>query len=186
MTINRYGTVSFILFSLAASIAAAGNAKGNDCEASSTAILALGIGSRGLLLKHKRYSAMKKSSLKAQAVKRTHWMYVSLRLRIISSKTYLLVVKFHDTTPARRDILMALTLPAHCQSCIHMHVMACKIECDQSLEDHCVPRHSERKEDEQARCRTAVGYHVQHCTEASRLFECPCCEAVQRIEETAD
>lgn len=80
--VRIHGTVESILFALAISMAAAEKGEGNSrlgCGCAGVVLFVISplAGSRaGVisgLLKHKRYSAMKKSSLRAQHVKSTHW-----------------------------------------------------------------------------------------------------------------
>lgn len=129
---------------------------------------------------------MKKSSLKAQREKRTHYDECQWALLCCWGKdAHLFIVKIHDATSTGRDILVALSLASHRQCRIHMHVMAGKIQRYESLEDDCQSGHSQCKKHKQARCGASISNHVQDSTKASRLSECSGCEAVKGIQEAA-
>lgn len=81
---------------------------------------------------------------------------------------------------------MALTLAAHNQSRIHVHVVAGKVQANQALEDHRVGGLRSGEEDQQTGGSAAVSDHVQHGTKASGLLEFARSHAVQSIEEAAD
>ena len=81
---------------------------------------------------------------------------------------------------------MALALAAHDKGRIHVHVVAGKVQADQTLEDHGVGRLRGGEEDQQASGRAAVSDHVQHGTKASGLLELARGHAIQSIEKTAD
>ena len=95
------------------------------------------------------------------------------------------VVEIHDAV-LLRDILVALALAAHDQSRIHVHVVAGKVQADQTLEDHGVGGLCSGEEDQQASGRAAVSDHVQHGTKASGLLELARSHAIESIEKTAD
>ena len=101
--------------------------------------------------------------------------------------TYLIaIVQVHDTTPLRVDRLVALSLPTHDQSRVHVHVMTGQIQRNQALENHAVCRFGGRQEDEQTSGRTSIGDHVEHCTEPRALLEFACRDSIQSIQETRD
>ena len=55
---------------------------------------------------------------------------------------------------------MALALAAHDQRGVHVHVVACKVQADQELEDHGEGGFCGGEEDKQAGGSAAVGDHV--------------------------
>jgi len=100
--------------------------------------------------------------------------------------TYLVgVVQVHNTVLCRH-VLVALALAAHDQRGVHVHVVASKVQADQTLEDHRVRRLRSRKEDEQASSSAAISDHVENGAEARGLLELARGHAVQRIEQAAD
>jgi hypothetical protein len=133
---------------------------------------------------------MKKSSLRAQQTKRTHWCSLSdlnsPKERHSLIATYLVgVVKMHDAVLGRY-VLVALALSAHDQSSVHVHVVASKVQADQTLEDHRVCGLRSGEEDQQASSRAAIGDHIQNGTEPRRLLELARSHAIQSIEEATD
>ena len=73
---------------------------------------------------------MKKSSFRAQTMKRTFWV-VHVSFYTFSSMCYtnfIGVVKMQQPTPALIHLLMALPRTSHCQCGIHVHVVACQIQ----------------------------------------------------------
>ena len=44
------------------------------------------------------------------------------------------IVQMQDLASALIDLLVTLPRSSHCQSCIHMHVMARQVQTDESLE----------------------------------------------------
>lgn len=89
---------------------------------------------------------MKKSSLRAQKMKRTFCgedNIVSIKL-FLSRRSPLQdflgihligIVKIQDLAATRIDLLMALLTTTHSQSRVHVHVMTSHIQGDQHLED---------------------------------------------------
>jgi len=55
---------------------------------------------------------------------------------------------------------VALALAAHDQRGVHVHVVACKVQADQELEDHGEGGFRGGEEDQQAGGSAAVGDHV--------------------------
>ena len=103
------------------------------------------------------------------------------------SSSYLVgVVKVHDPASRSTDILVALILPSHAECGVHVHVMAGKVQADQTLEDHTVSWFGRREEDKETGGRAAVRHHVKHGAKTSRLPELARCDPVQRIEEAGD
>lgn len=81
---------------------------------------------------------------------------------------------------------MALALATHDQGRIHVHIVAGKVQADQTLENHGVGGLRSGQEDQQASGRAAVGDHVQDGTKASGLLELACGHAIQSIEKAAN
>lgn len=92
----------------------------------------------------------------------------------------------HKAITRCAHILVALALPAHRQSRVHVQVVRGKIQTYEELEDHAPARFRRREEDKQARGRAPVGYHVQYCAEAGGLAEIARGPAIESVEETAD
>lgn len=131
---------------------------------------------------------MKKSSLRAQKVKRTFCLRriesvdVYQGVKEVGREAYIIrVVHLQHPTPALIDLLMALSAPAHAQRRVHVHIMARQIQADQALEDDAPPGECRSQEHKQACCSAPVRHHVQDCTELGGLFKAPCCKSVQRI-----
>lgn len=66
---------------------------------------------------------------------------------------------------------------------VHVHVVACKVDGDEALEDDGPAREGRRQEDQQARRGAAVRDHVEDGTEAGRLLEDAGSIAVECVEE---
>lgn len=66
---------------------------------------------------------------------------------------------------------MAVVGAAHGQGCVHVDVVAGKVERDQALEQNGPAGEGRRQKDEQAGGGAAVGHHVQHGAEARRLLK---------------
>jgi len=81
---------------------------------------------------------------------------------------------------------VALALATHDQGRIHVHVVASKVQADETLKDHRVGGLRSGEEDQQASGRAAVSDHVQHGTKASGLLELARSHTIKRIEEAAD
>lgn len=81
---------------------------------------------------------------------------------------------------------MALTLAAHDQGGVHVHVVTCKVQADQELEDHREGGFRSGEEDQQAGGSAAIGDHVQNGAEAGGLLELARCHAIEGIEQAAD
>jgi hypothetical protein len=149
---------------------------------------------------------MKKSSLRAQKVKRTFCSGVSMlrvgKMRLKArprlgprplclsacmyrggSATYVVrVIHLQHPTPTLIHLLMALPTPAHTQRSIHVHIMARQIQANQALENDTPSREGARKEDKQASRRAAIRHHIEDSAEFGRLLEVTGSEAVERVE----
>ena len=78
---------------------------------------------------------MKKSSFRAQAMKRTAWdgtlVCCCLTEVVNVDMMYLVrVIQVHDPRSARADVLVTLALPTHIQRSVHVHVVACEVQAD--------------------------------------------------------
>lgn len=133
---------------------------------------------------------MKKSSLPAQAVKRTHWEGRAVSEASTTERhkdtTHLFVVEIQYPTPPRIHLLMAAASAAHGQRGVHVHVVTSKIQADQALEQDCPGGFRDGEEDEQTGRRTAVRHHVQHGAEARGLLEVAGGVAIEGVEQAAD
>lgn len=81
---------------------------------------------------------------------------------------------------------MAHPRPAHRQRRIHMHVMACEIQTNKTLEDDAPAGERGGEEDEQAGGRAAVCDHVEDGAEAGGLVVVARCDAVEGVEQAGD
>lgn len=89
-----------------------------------------------------------------------------------------IVVLIQDPAPARIDLLVTLTRPAHAEGSIHVHVMAGHIQGNQTLKDNRPARPRRTQEHQQARSCTAVCHHIQNRAEGGGLVEVACCISV--------
>lgn len=78
---------------------------------------------------------------------------------------------------------MALARTSHRQRCVHVDVVACKVERDKALEHNGPAGKRRGQEHQHARRRATVRHHVEDGAEARRLLKEPRQVAVQRIEE---
>jgi len=67
-----------------------------------------------------------------------------------------------------------------------VHVVACEIETDQTLEYDGPPWPSGGEKDKEASCCAAVGYHVQDGAKCSGLVVVPRCVAVEGVEDAGN
>lgn len=112
---------------------------------------------------------------------------VSFLLVTIKVKTYLVgVVQVHDPTPLGVHILVALSLTTHDKSCVHVHVVTCQIQRDQTLEDNAVSRLCSRQENEQAGGRASIGDHIQYSPKASALLKFASRDPIEGIEQAGN
>lgn len=81
---------------------------------------------------------------------------------------------------------MALALAAHGQRGVHVHVVACKVQADQQLEDHRECGFRSGEEDQQAGGSAAIGDHVQNGSETGGLLELARRHAIKSVEQAAD
>lgn len=88
------------------------------------------------------------------------------------------VVQLQKHTPSCVDFLVTLLRPAHAQCCVHMHVMACKVQTDEALEDETPSWESRGEEYKQAGSCAAIGDHVQYGTKAGRFLKMSRCRAI--------
>lgn len=93
------------------------------------------------------------------------------------------IVQVHDPTSLCIHIFVALGLAAHHKCCVHVHIMACKIQGNQTLENDAVCRLCCRKEHEQARSRASIGDHVQYSSKACALLEFARRDAIEGIKQ---
>lgn len=96
------------------------------------------------------------------------------------------IIQVHHPTPARRNILMALPLPAHGQRRIHVDIVTGEIQTDQCLEDDGVGGFGAGEKDQEAGGGAAVGDHVEDGAELGGLAEFAGGEAVEGVEEAGD
>ena len=137
--------------------------------------------------KDRRYSAMKKSSLRAQKRKST-----VCPIPILASPTpsgcgpthLICIIQMQHPTPTSLHLLM--TLPPSRQTCIHMHIMACEVQTDEALEHNAPPWERARQEHEQAGGRASVCHHVQHGAEGGGLIVFPRGEPVGSVEDAGE
>lgn len=97
-----------------------------------------------------------------------------------------MVVPVQDPAASGLDVLVALAGPPHAEGGVHVHVVARHVQRDQTLEDDRPARPGGAQEDQEARGRAAVCYHVQDGTVRGRLFKVPSGISVQRIQQTRD
>lgn len=64
-----------------------------------------------------------------------------------------------------------------------MHVMAGKVEGNQSLEKDGPAWEGRRQKDEEAGCRASIGDHVKHGSEACRLFKRASSVPIEGVEQ---
>lgn len=130
---------------------------------------------------------MKKSSLNKQKMKRTVCEVVS-RLpstNIHNYRSYRVgIIQVQYLASALIDLLV--TLSAHAQRRIHVHIVTRQIQRDQSLENDAPSRERACQEDNQTRGCTAVRHHVEHSSELGGLFKFARSHAVEGIEEAGD
>ncbi len=107
---------------------------------------------------------MKKSSLRAQTVKRTFCFLVVgyiAKVRVGELETDLVgVIQMQKLASLFIDSFMAFAHAGHGQCSIHVIVMACQIETDQALEKQRPAWPGAAQENEQASGGTAVCDHV--------------------------
>lgn len=84
------------------------------------------------------------------------------------------------------NLLVALARTAHAQSGIHVHVMTCHIQTDQTLEDDGPSWPSRAQEHKQACSCATVRHHVKHCAEGCGLAEVSRRIPIQGIQQTRD
>lgn len=68
----------------------------------------------------------------------------------------------------------------------HVHVMARQIQANQALTQKGVFGPRAAKETQKTAGGAAVRHHVQNRPKLCALVECPGCEPIKRVEETAD
>lgn len=103
------------------------------------------------------------------------------------SKAYLVrVVKVQEPALALVDILVARVGAANNERGIHVHVVAGKVEGNETLEDNGPSGERGRQEDEQARGGAAVGNHVEDGAEAGRLLKDAGGLAIEGVEKARD
>lgn len=81
---------------------------------------------------------------------------------------------------------MALGAATHCQSRVHVEVVAGKVQADKTLKDNAPSWECACQKYQQTRRRTTIGDHVQHGPKSRRLFKLPRCRAVQSVEEAGN
>lgn len=94
-----------------------------------------------------------------------------------------MVVLIQNPTSGGFDLLVALARTTHAQSGIHVHVMTCHVQTDQTLEDDGPSWPSRAQEHKQAGSCATVRHHVKHCAEGCRLVEVPRRVPIQGIEQ---
>ena len=137
---------------------------------------------------------MKKSSLPAQKMKRTVYC-ISLAFPFSSEHANWMdvrqaypirIVLLQNPASALIDALVTLITTAHRERRVHVNVMACKIQTDQSLEEDGPARESRCQEDEQARCRAAISDHIQYSTKLCGLIKGTGGVSIERIEQAGE
>ena len=96
------------------------------------------------------------------------------------------VVEMHNLALLLVNVLVALSTSTHGECSVHVHVMACKVQTDEELEDHAPPRLCGRKKDQQTSSGTSVSYHVQDSAELGRLIKAARSITVQGIQQAGD
>lgn len=81
---------------------------------------------------------------------------------------------------------MALALAAHDESRVHVHVVAGKVQADQTLEDHRVGGLRSGEEYQQTGGSAAISNHVEDGAKAGALLELARGHTIQSIEQAAD
>jgi len=129
--------------------------------------------------KDRRYRAMKKSSFKAQKVKRTFWVGLAGWTRDEAEREYVIgVVLLEHPAATLVDLLVALAASPHGQGGIHVHVVAGQIERDEALENNAPPGKGRGEEDEEASGSAAVRDHVENSAKLGALVKISGREAV--------
>lgn len=96
------------------------------------------------------------------------------------------IVLLQNPASALIDALVTLITTAHRERRVHVNVMACKIQTDQSLEEDGPARESRCQEDEQARCRAAISDHIQYSTKLCGLIKGTGGVSIERIEQAGE
>lgn len=134
--------------------------------------------------KESRYRPIKKSSFRAQKIKRTVYIRLARDKSLQLCYAYpAVIVEVQDFAPARIHILMALVRSSHGQRRVHMHIMTRQIDTDQGLEDDRPARPGGAKEDKQTGSRASVSHHVQDCSERGGLVIHSRSITVERVQK---
>lgn len=96
----------------------------------------------------------------------------------------IMVVLVQD--PASAGIHLLVALSTHAQRGVHVHVMTCQVEGDESLEEDRPARPGGAQEHKETRGRAPIRDHVEDGAERRRLFEIPCRVSVECVQQARD
>ena len=93
------------------------------------------------------------------------------RGRVIMETHVVRVILLQHPAPTLIHFLVALSGATHAQSRIHVHVMACEVQADESLKDYAPTWKRACKEDQETSCGASIRHHVQYSAKFGRLME---------------